>query len=87
MSTKSDAVAQPELERSNSSSLSEKLSSDAPSVAELPELQKGDAVVPAKVWAKIDLYVLPVVTLMYFLSSLVGLQGLQGVLLLILSGP
>lgn len=32
----------------------------------------GPVVVPEKTWAKIDLYVLPVITLMYFLSSLVG---------------
>ncbi|KAI0760062.1 hypothetical protein C8Q74DRAFT_1220827 [Fomes fomentarius] len=60
MSTKTDAVVQPEP-GSKSHSLSEKLPSDAPSVAELPELQKGDTLVPASVWAKVDFYVLPVV--------------------------
>ncbi len=81
MSIKTDAVAQPELGiPSKSDSLSEKLASDAPSVAELPELQmpwscKGlgeDRPLRS--------------SRMYFLSALVCTRRLLELLLLILRG-
>ncbi|KAI0742020.1 MFS general substrate transporter [Daedaleopsis nitida] len=69
MSTTTDLAQVPSKPKAESFELSDKVSSastDETPVAELTD----DSLVPSSVWAKIDLCILPVVSLMYFLSSL-----------------
>lgn len=49
----------------------EKRSFDDDTDASVPDSPAADARGTARVWSKMDLYVLPVVTILYFLSSLV----------------
>lgn len=78
MSTATDLAQVPSKPEAKAESLelSDKVSNASTDEAPVAELTD-DSLVPSSVWAKIDLCILPVVSLMYFLSSLVGTRGVR----------